>query len=75
MKICVNSMLCLMARPQIHLPNVKTCLDVVNTYDLFELVYRLLQKVCKGMLVKLVVLSEHASAVCGKQPIDYCFGV
>ena len=32
MKICVNSMLCLMARPQIHLPNVKTCLDVVNTY-------------------------------------------
>ena len=31
MKICVNSMLCLMARPQIHLPNVKTCLDVVNT--------------------------------------------
>ena len=34
MKICVNSMLCLMARPQIHLPNVKTCLDVVNTYFL-----------------------------------------
>ena len=33
MKICVNSMLCLMARPQIHLPNVKTCLDVVNTYN------------------------------------------
>ena len=33
MKICVNSMLCLMARPQIHLPNVKTCLDVVNSYD------------------------------------------
>ena len=33
MKICVNSMLCLMARPQIHLPNVKTCLDVVNTYQ------------------------------------------
>ena len=33
MKICVNSMLCLMARPQIHLPNVKTCLDVVNTYS------------------------------------------
>ena len=32
MKICVNSMLCLMARPQIHPPNVKTCLDVVNTY-------------------------------------------
>ena len=32
MKICVNSMLCLMARPQIHLPNVKMCLDVVNTY-------------------------------------------
>ena len=32
MKICVNSMLCLMARPQIHLPNVKTCLTVVNTY-------------------------------------------
>ena len=32
MTICVNSMLCLMARPQIHLPNVKTCLDVVNTY-------------------------------------------
>ena len=31
MKICMNSMLCLMARPQIHLPNVKTCLDVVNT--------------------------------------------
>ena len=31
MKICVNSMLCLMARPQIHPPNVKTCLDVVNT--------------------------------------------
>ena len=26
-------MLCLMARPQIHLPNVKTCLDVVNTYQ------------------------------------------
>ena len=33
MKICVNSMLCLMARPQIHLPNVKTYLDVVNTYS------------------------------------------
>ena len=33
MKICVNSMLCLMVRPQIHLPNVKTCLDVVNTYQ------------------------------------------
>ena len=32
MKICMNSMLCLMARPQIHPPNVKTCLDVVNTY-------------------------------------------
>ena len=32
MKICVNSMLCLMARPQIRLSNVKTCLDVVNTY-------------------------------------------
>ena len=26
-------MLCLMARPQIHPPNVKTCLDVVNTYN------------------------------------------
>ena len=35
MKICVNSMLCLMARPQIHLSNVKTCLDVVNTYRTF----------------------------------------
>ena len=33
MKICANSMLCLMARPQIHLPNVKTCLDVVNIYQ------------------------------------------
>ena len=37
MKICVNSMLCLMARPQIHLPNVKTCLDVVNTYSVLDM--------------------------------------
>ena len=35
MKICVNSMLCLMARPQIHPPNVKTCLDVVDTYTFY----------------------------------------
>ena len=26
-------MLCLMAQPQIHPPNVKTCLDVVNSYE------------------------------------------
>ena len=58
-------MLCLMARPQIHLPNVKTCLDVVNTYVIFG-------DSCKSLFKKWELDWTEGSGnhVCGEREIQ-----